>query len=420
MLVNTKLQYRLLARNTRYSFIDGITFALMQGATVPYLGLYILRFGGSADLVSLIAAIQPVVLFIGSLLAASYVNRFERKKDVVIPYSLAVRLVLLLIAAIPLLPGSWYPWALFVFWGLMYVPWAFSGLSWSLMISNIVPDSQRGSFFGTRNAITGFSTLVGTFLTGLVLARMPFLPAFTMIFVLSFISTMISQYFLTLHMEPVVAGPNEPKRTIKPGKTSLNLRDNLLTFQHPLYGRIFALSCVALFVFHIGYSMAIPLYMLRQVKQLGFDNTLVALITTVQSLTALVGSYIGGRSSDRWGYRYVFLYSTLLSIIPPLIWAVTNQLPWLILASLINGLAGNAYMICFLYMVLAHSPYENRSRFVAVNTAIGNLAGTIGPLLGMFLIKAPAINIQGALIIAAVFMLSGSLYAFRVAKDGNF
>ncbi len=420
MFVNTKLQYRLLARNTRYSFIDGITFALMQGATVPYLGLYVLRFGGSADQVSLIAAIQPIIFFGGSLLTASYVNRFERKKDIVVPFSLASRLVLLLIAAIPWFPESWHGWALFGFWGLMCVPWACSGLAWSLMISNIVPDAQRGSFFGTRNAFTGFATLAGTFFTGVVLAQLPFQPAFTMIFVLSFIATMISQYFLTLHMEPVVASPDERKKSPRSSETGLNLRANLLTFSHPQYGRIFALSCLALFIFHIGYSMAIPLYMLRQVQQLGFDNSVIALITTVQSLTALFGSYIGGRSSDRWGYRYVFLFSTLVSIIPPLIWATTGNLTWLILAALINGLAGNAYMICFLYMVLAHSPYENRSRFVAVNTAAGNLAGAIGPLLGMILIKFPAINIQGALITAAVFMISGALFAFRVAKDGDF
>ena len=76
--------------------------------------------------------------------------------------------------------------------------------------------------------------------------------------------------------------------------------------------------------------MAGPLYILRQIQELKYGNGIVATIATFQSLTALFGSYLGGYASSRFGYRYVLLFSTLFSAIPPLIWAFSSQLVWLI------------------------------------------------------------------------------------------
>jgi MFS family permease len=417
-MINQKLQYRLIARNTRYSFIDGATFSFMLGSTVPYLGLYILRFHGPAELVSLIAAIQPIVLAVISLLAASYVNRFVRKKTVLMPYSLILRLFILVMALIPFLPKTWHAWTFFVLWGVMFIPWAFCGLSWSPMICNIIPEEMRGRFFGTRNALTGFTTLLGTCLTGLILMKIPFLPAFSIIFTLGFAGTMVSLYFLNKHIEPVAAEYASPVES--KGSGWMNFKANFRTFTHPQYGYHFSLCCLAVFVFHIGYSMAVPLYTIRQVTQLQFNDFTISLIMTASGLAALFGSYAGGRSTDRFGYRNVLLYSTLISVIPPLLWSGLTQLPWLIVASMLAGFTGNAYLICFYYMVLAVSPQEERSRFVAMNTFVGNLAGAIGPLIGMLLIKTPGVGIQGALITASLIMLLGAVFSFNMAKRCSF
>ena len=421
MQISRKLQYRLLARNIRYSTIEGMAFAFMLGSVTPYLGLFILRFQGPTELVSLIAAIQPIILALVSFLAASYVNSFIKKKAILIPFSIVLRFFPLGMAVVPFLPAPWRAWALFGLWGGMFIPWGFTALSWSPMICNMVPSETRGRFFGTRNACTGVTTLLGTSFTGLLLAKLPFLQAFPLILVVAFCSTMVSLYFLSRMIEPILPEPGEPKSKVRHSQSGgLDLKGNLQTFRHPVYGRSFTLNCLAVFIFHIGYSMTIPLYVLRLIKDLNYSNADFALITTAQSLTALLGSYLAGRSADRWGYRYVLLYSTLFSVIPPLIWACFSQLPWLISAAILAGFTGNAYLICFFYMVLAVSPEEDRSRFVAVNTFTGNLAGTIGPLIGLLLISTPLLGIQGALITASLIMLCGAIISYRVAKQGKF
>lgn len=106
MNINKKIQYRLLTRNIRYSYIDGMAFCFMLGTTIPYLGLYILRFNGPTELVSLISSIQPVVSSIISLLAASYVNSFQMKKKVLMIPSLLVRLSIFFIVLIPFFPNQ--------------------------------------------------------------------------------------------------------------------------------------------------------------------------------------------------------------------------------------------------------------------------------------------------------------------------
>ncbi len=394
----------------------------MLGTTIPYLGLYILRFNGPTELVSLIASVQPIVLCVVSLLAASYVNSFQKKKMVLVPAGLLVRMFVFFMALIPLFPKQWHAWMLFIMWGLMYIPWAFCSLSWSPMVSNMIPEEMQGRIFGIRNSLTGVTTLLGTVMTGLILGKMQFLPGFSFIFMVSFVGTMISLYYLNKNIEPLVPEPGETKNQYRTNNCPIfqfDFKNTISTFKDPIYGSIFGLTCLAIFIFHIGYSMAIPLFTLRQVQQLELNNTTIGLIATLTGLAALFGSYIGGRASNRWGYRYVLLFSTMMSIIPPLIWAMTSNMPWLYFASLLWGLTGNAYMICFLYMVLAVSPFKDRSRFVAMNTVTGNLAGALGPIIGMFFTKLPLLGIQGSLVIAALFMLAGAIFSFEVAKKGT-
>jgi len=84
------------------------------------------------------------------------------------------------------------------------------------------------------------------------------------------------------------------------------------------------------------------------------------------------------------------------------------------------GFTGNAYLICFTFMVLALAPRSNPSRFVAMNTVIGNLAGGLGPILGLFLVKIPWLGIQGSLIAAAAIMSLGTLLSLVLTKRGTF
>jgi len=393
----------------------------MMGATFPYIGVYILRFHGSSELVNLAAALQPVVVCFISLLGASYANNLIRIKPALMQYSLALRLFFPLMACIPLFHTSVRAGMFLGLWLLIFIPWGISGLLWSPMISTMIPEESHSRFFGARNAVTGITTLLGTFLTGVALTEMPFTIAFSLIFGISFICTMVSQYYAAKQIEPLSPPADDSKNSISRISDWQNpdLKANFQTFTHPQCGYLFSLCCLAMFVFHIGFSMAGPLYTLRQIQQLGLNNGAIATITTLTSLAALFGSYVGGLGSERWGYRYVLFGSTLLAAFPPLIWAFSNSFYYQIGAAIFWGFIGNAYFICFYYMVLAVSPDEGRPRFVAMNTVIGNLAGAVGPFLGMFLIRIPLLGIQGALVGASLIMLSGAAVSFLVVKKGN-
>lgn len=420
-MINYKIQYRLLDRNLRYSYLDGIAFSFMLGATFPYIGLYLLRFQSPPEMVNLVSSLQPIITSVITLLAASYVSNITNKKPVAIKYGLAMRLSVLLIALVPLLPESWRAWMFFGLWLLVFIPWGISGLLWTPMTCNMIPENMQCRFFGTRNALTGITGLLGTFLSGIILVRLPFAPAFSIIFFISFAGTMLSLFFFTRQIEPLKRCPQmrklpEPKFSW----SDINLKANFQTFRDPTYGSLFTLCCLTLFIFHIGFSMAGPLYILRQIRELKFGNGIVATIATIQSLAALFGSYLGGYASSRFGYRYVLLFSTIFSAIPPVIWAFSSHLAWFFAATALWGLIGNAYMICFFFMVLAVSPDENRSRFIAMNTVVGNVAAALGPLLGIGLMNLPALGIGGALIGSSVIMLAGAAFSFRLVRRGNF
>lgn len=420
MHIDKKLQYRLLQRNTRYSIIDGMFFCIYAGATIPYyIGLYILRLKGPAELVNLVLSFQPLVLATISFFGSSYANSFQKKKPLLMLPSLIMRLFIFFFVLIPFIPPAWRAWSFFGLWVLMYIPWGFISLSWSPLISNSIPEEQIGKFFGTRNALTGLATFVGTLFTGVILSKFQFELSFMVIFGVSFIFTMISLYFLNKQIEPVVPEEGESKLNIRTNNDpifKLDLQANLSVFKDPQYGFIFGLSCLAIFIFHIGHSMAIPLFSLRQIQELNFSNATVGIIANVSGATALIGAYVSGRVTQRWGFQYLLLYSTLVLIVPPIIWAATTKLPLLIFASMLWEFARNAYMICFFYMVLAISPFKDRSRFVGMNTVVGNMAGCIGPILGIFFTRFQPVGIRGTLIVSSIIMLAGSGFSYLAVK----
>lgn len=401
VVVNRVLQQKLLQHNIRVSILDGMSFNIMMGATFPYMGLYILRLGGSEQMVGWLTSVPPIVSLLAVLAAAPLVERQAQKLPLIIKLNYISRSFFLIIAFIPLLPEKLRPLALIVCWSVMFIPWAAASVAWTPMISTMIPEHLRGKFFGNRNTLAGMVALMSTFVVGRVLDKVPFLTAFSAVFIVSFVAVMLSQYFVVKQREPVEEIPGDPPPIIPFAQRVKRV------FTHPERGRRFALFCGGILVFHFGLTSSWPLYPVRQVEELGFSNGLIGTLSTIASAAGLLGNYTGGRIIHRWGYSRLLLLTTMGCILSPLVWAVASS-PWVLgIATLVGNFFAAGYFLCQFTMVLELAPEEGLSDYVALNSATANLAGAVGPLVGTFVVGAVGRGTSIGLMLSSTIMVLG-------------
>ncbi len=401
VVIDKALQQKLLRSNTRFSFLDGMWFNIMMGALNPYMGLYVLRLGGTDQMVGWLTSVPPIVSLWAVIVAAPIVERQVRKLPMIVKFNFVSRSMFALMALIPWLPESFRPTALIVGWGAMYIPWAMASAAWTPMISTLIPGRERGRFFGNRNTAGGAVALASTFVVGRVLDQIPFLTAFTGIFLVSFVAVMVSQYYVIKQREPVEAGSGDVPATVSfVGRVRR-------VFAHPERGKRFALYCGGMLVFHFGLTLAWPLFPVRQVEELGFSNGVIGLLSTAASTAALVGNYFGGRIIHRWGYSRLLLITTLGSVLPPLAWSVFSS-PWILgMVSITANFFSAGYFMCQLTMVLDLAPEERLSDYVVINSATANLAGAVGPLVGSSVVAAVGMGTQVGMVLSSAVMIAG-------------
>lgn len=132
-----------------------------------------------------------------------------------------------------------------------------------------------------------------------------------------------------------------------------------------------------------GYLLVVlPLYLARA----GLDPAVIGgLYTASGAMTAVLVAF-SGVLADRFGRRRFLLAGTVLPIASYLIFALTTDVPWLVLASalggvgLANGAAGALTVASFDALVADHTTEDSRTRVFALSQALWSLALALGSL----------------------------------------
>ncbi|HZP95777.1 MAG TPA: MFS transporter [Candidatus Limnocylindria bacterium] len=154
-----------------------------------------------------------------------------------------------------------------------------------------------------------------------------------------------------------------------------------------------------------GYLLVVlPLYLARA----GIEPAVIGgLYTASGAMTAILVAF-SGMLADRFGRRRFLVAGTVLPLASYLIFAITTDIPWLVVASalggvgLANGAAGALTVASFDALLADHTTDASRTRVFAVSQALWSLALALGSLCA----GAPEL-------IARVFPDLGALAAYR-------
>jgi MFS family permease len=133
----------------------------------------------------------------------------------------------------------------------------------------------------------------------------------------------------------------------------------------------------------LGYLLVVlPLYLARA----GIEPAVIGgFYTASGAMTALLVAF-SGVLADRWGRRHFLVAGTLLPIASYAIFALTTDVPWLVVASflggvgLANGAAGALTIASFDAMLADNTTEQTRTKVFATSAALWSLALALGSL----------------------------------------
>ncbi len=255
---------------------------------------------------------------------------------------------------------------------------ASNGTLWTAWMGDVVPERQRGRYFGLRAGVVGVVGMGANLAAGWFLDAVAAPVSFQLVIAVAVISAGLGVGLYFLHYDP----PSP--------RTDAALADIVLVpladrnFRHFL---VFALYWQ--FVVLLGAPFVFPYFL----EQLRLSFTQIAVWSAIAGVTALLTTTLWGRVADRVGNKAVLAIGTFVAgTLLPASWilaGLTGGHGWIWLAGVFDAVAWGAIGPALFNLALASAPREGRVAFIAMYAAVAGLAGFAGgvlsgPLLTLF------------------------------------
>lgn len=329
---------------------------------------FALALGASPLQVGLLAAI-PFLAQVAQLPATLLIERLRQRRRIGVLVITAARMVILLMALVPLLAGPRVGLALIIGAQVLIASLQAVGTcavnSW---LHQLIPHDELGSFFARRLFWGTTLACVGTLAAGLLVDRPRFgdpLYGYALAFALAGLAGFVSSYYLAKAPEPIMHD----------GGPTVSLYRRLLA---PFGDGNFRRLLIFLGAWTVASNLAAPFLTVYLISQRGYPvTTVTALWVTSQFANALT-LYLWGRLSDRLSNKAV------LAVVLP------------------------AYFLCVLALVFvdaARDPGMQLGLLYAIHLVMGVASGGIALATGNLGLKL-APQGQGTAYLAAIGLVS--------------
>lgn len=396
----------------RTSTLDGVFATGYANLTTgTLLTTFLLLLGASDFLVGLVAAF-PLLAGLMQPFGAEIIRRTGgRRKPILITAALIDDLLWLVsLAAVVYLDA---PGALGVVVVVLVVQYAFGAfvtVSWTSWISDLIPPSLRGRYFGRRNFIChGFGALTAA-IAGLVLrAAGPHVHVFVGLIGIGVIFRLISISFLRRQPEP------SPARSPR-----LPMLEQMAT---PLRSPDFRRFLTYAMAWGFGVQLAAPFFTVYMVNEanVGFDTVMV--FSAMGTVSNLIGQRVWGPLCDRYGDHQVMRVAGFSIALQPVWWLFTSTegpgFYLMAILSMTGGFAWGGHLMATGNLMMRLAPETGKTTYFAVQAALGGLFGAAGPFVGGLLatLFSGSVSVIPGLLVGLknLFLISGIVRLFAWA-----
>jgi MFS family permease len=158
-----------------------------------------------------------------------------------------------------------------------------------------------------------------------------------------------------------------------------------LTILYQEYPRAFWVLVLVTFVDRVGGALLFPFFALYLTKKFGVGMTQVGVLFAVFSFSSFLGSMIGGALTDRFGRKWVLIFSLVANSCAAVIMGLVDSFDAFFLLAAWVGIFTDVGMPAHQAMVADLLPEAKRTQGYGLLRVATNAAVTIGPAIGGFL-----------------------------------
>ncbi|GAB4564278.1 MAG: MFS transporter [Anaerolineae bacterium] len=379
----------------RYFWLDSLFAAISDNFYVNFVALFALAYGATRGQIGLLTAAANLMGALAFFPGAWAVDRYGRRKPVVLFSGAFVgRLAFLLLAALPLfIPRpEWAIWGILVLHAMRSFMGNFANPAWTALVADLVPSFMRGRYLSSRNIAMGVAALVVAPVAGWMISTLNgrydlrYL-GYQAVFLMAFVFGMLSMYCFWRIPEPPARGTGAHGHSLRALWEVAQARPGFVGL------------VASAFVWNLAIQVAAPFFNIYLVEGLGGTASTVGTAAGVSSLFSLGGQRLFGRLLDRRGAWWVQRLTGFMIPLLPFAWMVINR-PWQVyFITAFGGLSWAGYNLSNFTLLLDLTPDDDRPQAVALYQTVVFMSAVIGPLLGGYLAQSlgykPVFGISG-------------------------
>lgn len=266
------------------------------------------------------------------------------------------------------------PWALLAAMTLFSCAGLFSVPAWQSLMTDYVPVSKRGRYFGWRNRVQGV-LMVGTALVaGFTLHRFgkDAITGFAWVFSFAMLCRFFAWFCLTRMAEPF-------------RKTSHDVYFSFISFVRQFRTSNFARFVTFVALVSLSANLSGPLMSVFLLQDLRFDYATYTILMTTATLSGFLFQELWGKYGDLTGNIRVLRVATWGVALVPLLWMVSRAPAWLFFVQIGAGaLWGGFNLLATNFVLEAVSPGK-KIRATAYFNVVNCFAVFLGASLGGWL-----------------------------------
>ncbi len=348
---------------------DGLLATISAAFVDTYVALYALALGATSTQIGTLASASSFLGALTPLPGAALVQKLGHRKPLIVWVSAFVRSLILLAALVPLFFTGYT--AVYVVIALFALCAGLSNLihpAWVSMTGDVVPLQQRGRYFSTRNMVMALASMLAVPLAGQLIDGVGGLPGYQISLVLAFAVGLASSYAYSRIPEQKLAVDSQAQHV----SFWRALRTN----------RTFLAFTLIMMVWTFGVQVAGTYFTVYQKDVLQSTTRLIGLLTTVTSVTSLIGQRVWGRLIDQRGSRWVMTLCGLIIPIMPFMWIFITR-PWhVVFISLQSGFLWAGFNVANFNLLLELPDQKLRTQASASYATLTNVASIVAPLVG--------------------------------------
>ncbi|MCX7927017.1 MAG: MFS transporter [Candidatus Omnitrophica bacterium] len=363
-----------IKKSLKVSFLDGIFASIMTGMTTDYITPYALALKASVRQIGILNALPNFFAALMQLKSPDFTELQGSRKKVIVSFVLLHALMAVPIILIPYLFQDNAVTYLIIFVTFFTAFNAFAGPAWASLMSDYIPPKMRGRYFGWRNKMLGIVTIIAAFSAGTILQlfKKDILKGFLVIFIIAFVSRLISWWFLTKMYEP-------PLRITK--EDYFSFWDFIRRFHQSNFLK-FVIFVAGL---HFSVNVAAPFFSVFMLRDLKFNYLTYTVLVTTVTVAHIFTIDRWGRHADHFGNLKILKFTSLFIASLPLWWIINHNPIYLIFIQILSGFAWSGFNLCAVNFIYDAVKPEKRTRCIAYFNFFSGVATCLGAVLGGYL-----------------------------------